>query len=358
MKKIIIMAIAIIGILSTIKAQELGTIVGTNLNIGSNNAISQNSDCGNAIGLNNEINSNNSMAVGYGNYIHYLSPCSAVFGSSNHLNGMGGFIAGYQNTTESSIGMAFGHLLKVTGSESILFGSGIDALQLELENGENSSFMVGFNSTRPTLFVAGVRNVGQNTELTGRIAIGDVPYQELSAKLHIRSDIGEDAGIILEPKDTEASNTFIQMRDEDHGIEVDKDGVMKLNSKNGNANSPLVINGIVGINVSSVNKMASGYSLYVQGNVMAEKVSIKSYGNWPDFVFGNNYELMPLPELKQYIAENSHLPEVPSEAEVDESGVDVGEMQSILLKKIEELTLYILQQEERITELENELKAK
>lgn len=368
MKKIMIMAIAIIGFLSTIEAQDLDVVVGTNLNIGSDNTINPESNCGNAIGMYNEINSSNSIAVGYGNSTSLTSPCSAVFGSSNHLSGMGGFIAGYQNTTASSLGMAFGKRLKVTGSESILFGSGIESLHLELINDENSSFMVGFNSTKPTLFVAGVRNVGQNTELTGRIAIGDVPYAELSAKLHIRSDEGEDAGIILEPKDTEASNTFIQLRDEDHTLAVDNVGAMMLSSGDNpmalqasnlslNATDVLTLNGKVGVNIENTYE-GLNYAFAVSGGILADKVFIQQVDQWHDAVFSTDYKLMSLNDLKLFVQANHHLPEVPSEAEVLEQGYDMAEMQGILLKKIEELTLYILQQEERITELENELKAK
>ena len=70
--------------------------------------------------------------------------------------------------------------------------------------------------------------------------------------------------------------------------------------------------------------------------------------NVPDYVFAEDYELMPLDELKAYIAEHDHLPEVASEAEVQQSGVDLGGTQMALLKKIEELTLYTLEQHEEL----------
>jgi hypothetical protein len=73
---------------------------------------------------------------------------------------------------------------------------------------------------------------------------------------------------------------------------------------------------------------------------------------WPDYVFQPDYCLRPLQELQEFIKVNKHLPDVPSVAEVAEQGQDIGEMNKILLRKIEELTLYILQQEERLTKLE------
>mgnify|MGYP000894720769 CR=1 FL=1 len=63
---------------------------------------------------------------------------------------------------------------------------------------------------------------------------------------------------------------------------------------------------------------------------------------WSDFVFDNNYKLMPLNELENYYRSNKHLPDVPAEQEVMKNGINTAEMDAILLQKIEELTLYIV----------------
>jgi len=82
---------------------------------------------------------------------------------------------------------------------------------------------------------------------------------------------------------------------------------------------------------------------------------------WYDHVFYPDYNLRPLDELEQFIKENNHLPEIPSAKEVKENGLDLGDMQGKLLLKIEELTLYTIEQqkliealEKRLSELENE----
>ena len=62
-----------------------------------------------------------------------------------------------------------------------------------------------------------------------------------------------------------------------------------------------------------------------------------------------------MPELEQYIKQNHHLPEIPSAKEVQENGINLGDMQGKLLLKIEELTLYILQQEKKMTDLQNQI---
>lgn len=73
---------------------------------------------------------------------------------------------------------------------------------------------------------------------------------------------------------------------------------------------------------------------------------------WPDYVFAKDYKLKSLQELEIYINENGHLPDVPSVHEVKESGINLGEINAALLKKVEELTLYIIEQEKRIAQLE------
>jgi len=65
---------------------------------------------------------------------------------------------------------------------------------------------------------------------------------------------------------------------------------------------------------------------------------------------------MPLKELEQYILQNKHLPDVPTQDEISKDGMDVYEMNTILLKKVEELTLYVIEQQKQIVELENEIK--
>ncbi|MBK7851453.1 MAG: SprB repeat-containing protein [Bacteroidetes bacterium] len=109
--------------------------------------------------------------------------------------------------------------------------------------------------------------------------------------------------------------------------------------------------GNVGIGTSQI---PSGYKLAVNGKIICEEVKVKLHSTWPDFVFKPEYKLMPLHELKQFINQNKHLPEIPSASEVEQSGNSLGEMQTKLLQKIEELTLYLVQQNEKIEKLQSE----
>ena len=90
------------------------------------------------------------------------------------------------------------------------------------------------------------------------------------------------------------------------------------------------------------------YLLQVNGGAIFTQVVVKAFNNWPDFVFEDNYKLTPLAEIEQYINEHKHLPGVPSVADVKKDGMDVGVNQAVLLQKIEELTLYIIDQNKQI----------
>ena len=84
-------------------------------------------------------------------------------------------------------------------------------------------------------------------------------------------------------------------------------------------------------------------SLYVEHGILTEKVkvAVENSSAWADFVFDTNYELLPIEEVAFFVDENQHLPDVPSADEMVEDGLDVAQMDALLLQKIEELTLYI-----------------
>ncbi len=91
--------------------------------------------------------------------------------------------------------------------------------------------------------------------------------------------------------------------------------------------------------------MPDGYRLYVADGILAEriKVALKDSGDWADYVFDEKYNLMPLDEVEAFVKKNKHLPGLPSANEVAQNGIDVARMDAMLLEKIEELTLYLLE---------------
>jgi hypothetical protein len=114
-----------------------------------------------------------------------------------------------------------------------------------------------------------------------------------------------------------------------------------------------ITNGNVGIGTDNPTQKLS-----VNGTVLAKKMKVSQPPSvdWPDYVFDSSYLLTPLPELEKFIQRHKHLPQVPSAGEVAKEGVDLGDNQAVLLKKIEELTLYIIEQNKKMEAQELRIK--
>ena len=109
--------------------------------------------------------------------------------------------------------------------------------------------------------------------------------------------------------------------------------------------------GNVGIGTSDT----QGYTLAVAGDVIAEEVKVALINYWPDYVFEEGFELSSLESLKEYINTHGHLPEIPAAEDVKIKGIQLGQMNAALLKKIEELTIYLISQNEKQKELETRI---
>lgn len=344
---------------ASLTANAQTTVSGTNLNIETYSQYANTLDGGrgNAIGMSHWLGGYHSLAAGNNDTILNNANSSIALGSLNRIGGVMSFAIGSNVKIGYSYSIGLGHDLRLTGNTSCMaIGNGIigsgNNPDVFLENSHNNSLVVGFKSTRPTLSIGPSPNdypQGDTLCKTGKVAIGDVPVPDIAAKLHIRSDYGEDAGIILEPKDMENSNTFIHMRDEGHGIEVDETGELTLRSMVDQTPGSLVLQGRVGVNITNE---SDTYALAVNGGILTNEVFIKNVDEWFDNVFAENYKLLSLNDLQRYINRYGHLPEMPSETEVKEEGYNMAEMQGLLLKKIEELTLYTIQQQELIEKLE------
>ncbi len=113
------------------------------------------------------------------------------------------------------------------------------------------------------------------------------------------------------------------------------------------------ISGKLRIGASS---LPAGYHLSVDGKAICEEVFVELSSAWPDYVFQTDYKLMPLSDLAQYINKEGHLPKMPSAAQIEEEGShSLGETQRLLLEKVEELTLYILELDKKNAALSEEL---
>lgn len=113
-----------------------------------------------------------------------------------------------------------------------------------------------------------------------------------------------------------------------------------------NGNNFTIENGNVGVGTTTPNE-----KLTVNGTVYGKEVKVDLAVPAPDYVFADDYKLRTVEELQHYIASNGHLPEVPSSTQMTDDGVKLGEMNMILLKKVEELTLYLIDVKNENSEL-------
>jgi hypothetical protein len=201
---------------------------------------------------------------------------------------------------------------------------------------------VGIGTDSPThrLHVDGEQLI-QGTLETGNIGLGTEP-STFSRMLIRSSNFG--AGLeVNNVGNTYQYNKLLFLQFDNPSTEI----IKVVNAQTGHMPFFLEANGRMTIHNGSTKIL----QLNPDGVLQTRTVKVDTY-NWPDYVFEPAYVLPTLDEVKAYIDSNGHLPEVPSAMVTENEGIDIAEMNKILLKKIEELTLYLLQQEERIKALE------
>ncbi len=120
-----------------------------------------------------------------------------------------------------------------------------------------------------------------------------------------------------------------------------------------NAIERVRITGDGNVLIGKTTQTNTAYKLDVNGKARANEIVVNTTG--ADFVFEDNYRLRPLAEVESFVKQNKHLPEIPTAKAMQQEGVGVSELQTKLLQKVEELTLYIIQQQKEIDELKKKL---
>lgn len=212
----------------------------------------------------------------------------------------------------------------------------------------NSSLRVGINSNRANtntqLLYSSAVVAGSNTSTAVNAAVAWDFYNNGSNSSW--------AGTLVQHVGTAVSGNQYGIPAANQGNLVFQNvsnGVIASNGANihvsplGNVSTSFLTNGNVGIGTSN----PGSYKLAVEGTIGARKVKVTT-ASWADYVFEKDYHLPSLAEVEKYIQQHKHLPDVPSAIEVEKNGLDLGDNQAVLLKKIEELTLYAIDQNKQI----------
>lgn len=219
----------------------------------------------------------------------------------------------------------------------------IESLKIQAYYNTDIDLTTSSNDTEPSRIKIKANN--------GYVGVGE---PSPATRLHI--DDGTDASY--------AGGGFLQIGDtDDKNISIDDNEIL---ARSDGGESPLYIQqdggdlllcgnemGQVGIGITSpVSLPDASFLLAVDGKIISEEVRVEMSGDWPDYVFEKEYPLLSIPEFAQSIKENGHLPGIPSAEEMG-NHQDVGKMQLKMMEKIEELSLYIIQLESRLAEIEN-----
>ena len=182
----------------------------------------------------------------------------------------------------------------------------------------------GISARRP---YAAIFEGASNSEPTGKVV-------EVSFNSTLNMPYAEISGFLIEGSFVATgnqSNALLKPQGDGIGIMVNYDGN-------------------VGIGTTS-----PAEKLSVDGTILAKEVRVSvNASDWPDYVFEKTYNLPDFSGLEAYIKENKHLPDIPGGAEIERQGIDLGEMNKVLLKKVEELTLYAIEKDKQIRELATE----
>ena len=186
----------------------------------------------------------------------------------------------------------------------------------------------------------------------GRVVVGSKPADEAATLEINRAMTGSAVSLFSVNAPYKGMNNNRFEVDEKHAYA----GGAKSKSSVLPADYDLAVHRAAAVGVVNIDKhIPGGYTLVVGGKILAEEVRIQLTGKWADHVFDDDYDLRSLNQVEAFIQANHHLPDVPNAAEVTAHGVGVGEMQSTLLRKIEELTLHLIAQQKTIETLQRRL---
>ena len=229
-----------------------------------------------------------------------------------------------------------------TPSDWKIEASSFELALREVSNTNQRPVRIRAGAPENSFYVSPLGNVGLGTNAPEeKLHIVTLAEDTDAFALFDAAGAGSDAAFLLRQNGV-TPTTWEFRNQEDSG---------RLNIGIAGGNTPLKIDNAANNNLLKLGRNGKPDEVVVTGTLVVNNIDM----NVPDYVFAEDYALRPLAEVRAFIDANSHLPEVPSEAEIREDGVDMTAMQMALLKKVEELTLYTLDQEQTISDLKGEV---
>ncbi|MFN3755246.1 beta strand repeat-containing protein [Flavobacterium sp.] len=239
-------------------------------------------------------------------------------------NGGGSFtLPTFTNTDAQSLTLS-GNTLSISNGNSITLPS--QTFQTVSQSGNTVTLSNGGGSfTMPTTSVT----AGNNVTVTGTGSTAS-PFVVSSIDTSIYANNG-----VINQATTTAGNRVVDMNNSN----------IWFNTANSTSNGKIYLG-----SSTAYPSTTGNYKLFVEGGILTEKVKValRSSANWADYVFASDYKLMPLKEVEEFVNTNKHLPGIDSAEALAKNGLDIAEMQSKQMEKIEELTLYIIDQDKKI----------
>jgi len=252
----------------------------------------------------------------------------AAISNAGHMQ-----IAGkFTSSTLSTGNQINSRLIGLYDASSDWYGFGIQSYQMRLQVGSPSarfSFFAGDNTELLTINGNGNVGIGVSQPSSHLTIAGAQSTEETVINATNMSD--QDFNVKLSAVGGSVKRTII-------GPSTLNRFSLGVGVANNNEYLTIISGGNVGIGTVSPDQ-----KLTVNGTIHSKEVKVDLSVPAPDYVFENDYKLPSLEEVKNYIDQNKHLPEVPSAKEMETNGVQLGEMNMLLLKKMEEITLYMIE---------------
>lgn len=274
------------------------------------------------------------------------APWSALDIRTNGSTGTGAYGLNLQNPSTQAYSTV--NINLASGTQS---GSLISSQQNNLGSGAylflKTTDATGALQSRMAITDAG--NIGINTtNPTEKFQIGDQFFFQDGGQKSITRNMTWSPSLNTNIRSVTGYST---------GMFFTSDGQIQFQMSPSNTSGTSVTSGMSTVTINNSGQLcigttiSNGYQLAVNGSAIFTKVVVKPYATWPDYVFDSTYCLTPLAAVEKYIRDHHHLSDIPSTDSVAKNGIDVSANQAALLKKIEELTLYIIEQNKKVETL-------